>query len=88
MKRADENEKENKNLIKLEGVEGLWYEQPDMLIKYKRRPDNLEEMCSTHFGKMITFCSNSNHKEKSGEKGPDTEEYDSDSDNDDSSDFF
>ena len=45
MKRADENEKENKNLIKVEGVEGLWYEQPDMLSKYKRRPDNLEEMC-------------------------------------------
>ena len=33
-----------KNLIKLDGVEGLWYEQPDMLSKYKRRPDDIEEM--------------------------------------------
>jgi hypothetical protein len=36
MKRAAENETENKNLIKLEGVEGLWYEQPEILSKYKR----------------------------------------------------
>ena len=32
----------------------------------------MEEMCSTHFGKMITFCSKSIHTEKSGE-GPDAE---------------
>ena len=54
MKRAEDGDKQ-KNLIKLVGVEGLWYEQPDMLSKYKRRPDEIEEMCSSHFGKMITF---------------------------------
>ena len=53
MKRADENENKNKNLIRLDGVEGLWYEQADMISKYKRRSDDLEEMCSSHFGKMI-----------------------------------
>ena len=51
--KLDENEKEKENYVKLEGVEGLWYEQPDMLSKYKRRPDELEEICYTHFGKMI-----------------------------------
>ena len=34
-------------------MEGLWYEQADMMSKYKRRPDEIEEMCSSHFGKMI-----------------------------------
>ena len=56
MKRAEETENDNKNLIKLDGVGGLWplwYEQPDMMSKYKRRPDEIEEMCSSHFGKMI-----------------------------------
>ena len=53
MKKADENETENKNLIKLEGLDGLWYEQPDMLSKFKRRHDELENICYTHFGKMI-----------------------------------
>ena len=25
---------------------GLWYEQPDILSKYKRRPEKIEQMCS------------------------------------------
>ena len=34
MKRVDDNvdEKSKINLIKIDGVDGLWYEQPDMLI--------------------------------------------------------
>ena len=50
--KAGEDEKNHTN-IKLDGVNGLWYEQPDMLSKYKRRPDELEGICYTHFGKMI-----------------------------------
>ena len=53
MKRVDEDSNQDKNLLKLEGVEGLWYEQPDILSKYKRRDDRLEGMCYTHYGKMI-----------------------------------
>ena len=76
MKKVTDENENDKNLIKLEGVEGLWYEQPDMLSKYKRRPNSLEQICSTHFAKMA----------RSGGKllsvnvtGPDEEEYDSDS---------
>ena len=48
MIKADESEKKNKSLVKLDGLEGLWYEQPDMLSKYKRQPDELEK-CSLSF---------------------------------------
>ena len=41
MKRVDKSEKEGKDLIKIEGVEGLWYEQPDISSKYKRRDGRL-----------------------------------------------
>ena len=51
MKKAEESE--SKNLVKLDKVEGLWYEQPDILSKYKRRPEELEQMRFTHFGKMF-----------------------------------
>ena len=87
MKRADENEddKAKKHLIKIDGVEGLWYEQPDMLSKYKRRPDALERICYTHFGKMIKSSGGLNSNEDSNEKGPDEEEHeDTDSDDEDS----
>ena len=53
MKSVDDESSEDKNLLKLEGVEGLWYEQPDILSKYKRRDDRLEQICYTHYGKMI-----------------------------------
>ena len=53
MKQVEEDSKDDKNLVKLEGVEGLWYEQPDILSKYKRRDDQLEKICYTHYGKMI-----------------------------------
>ena len=39
MKRVEEDSNNDKQLMKLEGVEGLWYEQPDILSKYKRRDD-------------------------------------------------
>ena len=32
---------------------GLWYEQPDILSKYKRRPEEIEQMRYTQFGKMF-----------------------------------
>ena len=41
MKRADDKEKENSSLVKLDGVDGLWYEQPEILSKFKRRPDTI-----------------------------------------------
>ena len=44
MRRVDESESGNKNCVKLEGVEGLWYGQPDILSIYKRRDDRLENM--------------------------------------------
>ena len=53
MKRVDEESKEDKNLVRLEEVEGLWFEQPDILSKYKRRDDRLEKICYSHYGKMI-----------------------------------
>ena len=37
MIRADEKDKDNKSLVKLDGTDGLWYERPDILSKYKRR---------------------------------------------------
>ena len=40
-------------MTKLDGVEGLWYEQPDILSKYKRRDERLERICYTQYGKMI-----------------------------------
>ena len=85
MKKADENEKNNGNLVKLEGVDGLWYKQPDILSKFKRRPDELEKICYTHFGKMIkrvgklnTFSSSkedeSNYSESDAEYSTDEQE--------------
>jgi hypothetical protein len=41
-----------KKFIKLEGIEGLWYEQPDIMTKYKRRPGELDDMCLTHFSNL------------------------------------
>ena len=78
MTKADENEEEKarKYLIKIEGVEGLWYEQPDMLSKYKRRPDAIEKISYTHFGKMIKSCGGSNCNDDPNEKGHDEEEHD------------
>ena len=52
MKRADEKDESNPNLVTLDGIDGKWFEQPDMLSKYKRRPDSLEDMCYCQFGKM------------------------------------
>ena len=57
-------ETNQKNVIKLEGIDGLWYEQPDILSKYKRRPVEIEEICHTHFSKMF----------KSGGRGQDNED--------------
>ena len=68
MKRADENEKENKNLIRLEGVEGYWYEQPDILSKYKRRDDRLEKICYCHYGRMIRSGGKMAHIENDHQK--------------------
>ena len=58
--------------VQLEGREGLWYEQPDILSKYKRRDDRLEKICYTQYGKMIR--SGGKHVENY-EKSVDTEDY-------------
>ena len=71
---VDEDSTDNKNLVKLEGVEGLWYEQPDILSKYKRRDEELENMCYSHYGKMI----------RSGGKLENTESIDAENSDDDS----
>ena len=75
MKRAHENEKNNKNLIKLEGVEGYWYEQPYILSKYKRRDDRLEKICYCHYGRMIRFGGKMAHIENENDTGIDEEYY-------------
>ena len=80
MKKVTEENENNKNLIKLEGVEGLWYEQPDMLSKYKRRPNLLEQICSTHFSKMTRSGGKIKSVKDLNVTGPDEEEFESDSD--------
>ena len=79
MKKADEDDSENKFLCKLEGVEGLWYEQPDILSKYKRRDERLENMVFSHYGKMIR----SGGKIQKDDDGPDEEYYESAEESDD-----
>ena len=81
MKKADEGDKDHANLIRLDGVEGLWYEQPDFLSKYKRRPDEIERIGYIHFGKMMrTGGRMSNLKEvgQEEEEGREAENYGSD----------
>ena len=50
-----------------------------MLSKYKRRPDNIEEMVSSHFGKIMK----TGRLNISVEDSPDAEKYDSESDDED-----
>ena len=80
MKKANEDDKENSNLVKIEGVDGLWYEQPDMLSKYKRRPDTVEKLCSTHFAKMIRTGGKIKSDKNLTDIGPDIEEDENQSD--------
>ena len=82
MKRADENEKESKHLFKFEGVEGLWYEQPDILSKYKRRDEVLEKMSFSHYGKMIRSGGKMGETENKHNGGLDEETYGDDSESD------
>jgi hypothetical protein len=84
MKRADENETESKHLFKLEGGEGLWYEQPDILSKYKRRDEKLEEICFGHYGKMIRSGGKMGETENKYNGGLDEEIHE---DNDESDEF-
>ena len=78
MIKADESEKKNKSLVKLDGLEGLWYEQPDMLSKYKRRPDELEDIRSVHFAKMMKSGGKAKLDKHTEHEGPDEEEYQND----------
>ena len=77
MIKAEEQEenKKNKNLIKLEGVEGLWYEQPDIMSKYKRRSEDLEEMRASHFAKMMASGGKFSKTNYENEACPDEEIY-------------
>ena len=45
--------------IKLDGKDGLWYQQPDNLSKYNRRPDEIEKMCLAQFVMMYDSYSKS-----------------------------
>ena len=49
--------------MKIKDMDGLWYEQQDMLSKYLRRPADLERMCLAQFAKMYTSCSKKNSKD-------------------------
>ena len=51
-----------------------------MLSKYKRRPDKLEQICSSHYARMTKTCGNSNSNGASNQYNPDQEIYDEDSD--------
>ena len=82
MKKADENQTENTHLIKLEGVEGLWYEQPDILSKYTRRDDQLEKICFSHYGKMIRSGGKREQIESTDNGGLDEENYEDNLDSD------
>ena len=81
MKKADENEKENKLLTKLEGVEGFWYEQPDILSKYQRRDDRLEKISYSQYGKMIRTGGKMTDDDSNEKGGIDEESYEGDEDN-------
>jgi hypothetical protein len=60
-------------MAKLEGVDGSWYEQPDILSKYKRRDEQLEEICYSHYGKIIRSGGKLKHTESNG--GLDAKKY-------------
>ena len=54
-------------LVQIKDCEGLWYQQQDMLSKFLRRPENIELICPTQFGKMFTTSgikANKNAKDK------------------------
>ena len=58
------------NCVKLDGQEGLWYEQPDLWSKYLRRPDSLEHLCYAQFVKMYDGTS-SQEKQEDEDDDPD-----------------
>ena len=62
-KKATEKDLEaNRTFTKIKDMEGLWFEQQDMLSKYLRRSQEIEDMCLAQFAKM--FRSYSKRKEK------------------------
>ena len=50
-------EKNMQGLIKIQGRDGLWFEQADMLQKYLRRPTKLESISASQFAKVYTTSS-------------------------------
>ena len=76
MKRVDDDCTKNALLLKLEGVEGLWYEQPDILSKYKRRDDRLERIPYSQYGKMIRSGGKLTDIDNEEKFGIDEENYD------------
>ena len=53
--------------VALEEHEGFWYEQQDMLSKYRRRPDILKDICLAQFSKIYQSYSNKKAMEKLNE---------------------
>ena len=83
MKRVEDDGTKNALLLKLEGVEGLWYQQPDILSKYKRRDDRLERIPYSQYGKMIRSGGKLADNDNEEKGGIDEENYEQNENGDD-----
>ena len=73
-------------LVEIEGQDGLYYEQPDMLSKYLRRSEKIESICPVQYAKMFTSDSRIEKKREEVSENVDENELDSDDDDDDDDD--
>ena len=75
MVRADEEKYyPDTELFEVEDREGKYYERPNVIQKYLRRGDDLQELCLTQFAKMY----DSIHSVKEAEKDDNIEEWEED----------
>ena len=66
-------------LVQIKDREGLWYQQQDMLSKFLRRPESIELICPTQFGKMFTTSGvKANKKDKDNLEEIESEEAEAD----------
>ena len=75
-------------LIEIEGQDGLYYEQPDMLSKYLRRDEEVEQVCPVQYAKMFTSDSKIDEKREKVDDGELDSDDDSDDDDDDPEERF
>ena len=72
--RADEDRYYHETeLFKIDGKEGQYYEKPNIIKKYLRRGEGLEDLCSAQFVKMYDA---SNAKDKSAQEDCKSEDED------------